>query len=55
MFRVDALQGPALEVIQFHGPIKAEWLDQVRAAGARLVHYIDRFGYLIWTDDVSRE
>lgn len=55
MFRVVTLQGPALEVIQFHGPIKAEWLDQVRATGARLVHYIDRYGYLIWTDEVSRK
>jgi hypothetical protein len=45
---------PALHLVQFVGPIKDEWLQEVEATGAILVQYIANNGYLLWTDDDSR-
>lgn len=48
-------QGEALHLIQFVGPIKAEWLTAVAAAGATPVHYVANNAYLVWTDDAGRD
>jgi hypothetical protein len=40
-------------VIQFVGPIKDEWLQTVKAAGAKPVQYIANHGYLVWADDAT--
>ncbi len=47
-------RGEALHLIQFVGPIKDAWLQQVRAAGAVPIHYIANNGYLVWADDAAR-
>lgn len=46
--------GPMLQLIQFVGPIREEWLAQVEATGARLVHYVANNGYLVWADAPAR-
>jgi hypothetical protein len=46
----DAPGGPALFLFQFVGPIKAEWLEAVEAAGVTLIHYIANNAYLVWAD-----
>lgn len=47
-------QGNSLHLIQFVGPIKAEWLTAVEQAGASLVHYVAHNGYLVWADEAAR-
>jgi hypothetical protein len=46
--------GPGLQLIQFVGPIKEEWLAAVRAAGARPLQYVANQGYLVWADGGAR-
>ena len=46
--------GPALHLVQFVGPIKQAWLDEVEATGARLVQYVATNGYMVWSDAASR-
>jgi Subtilase family/Carboxypeptidase regulatory-like domain len=45
--------GPQLWMLQFVGPIQDRWLDQVRAAGARLVSYMPNNAYVVWADDTA--
>ncbi|MCA9923294.1 MAG: S8 family serine peptidase [Anaerolineales bacterium] len=49
-----ATNGYALQLIQFVGPIKQEWLTAVSATGATLIHYVANNGYLVWADDAGR-
>lgn len=44
-----------LHLVQFVGPIKDEWLQEVEATGADLVQYIATNGYLLWADGPSRD
>lgn len=53
-FALKEPRGAALQIIQFVGPLKQEWLDQVRATGAVPVHYVESNGYLVWADNASR-
>ncbi len=52
---LNIYDGKNLHLIQFAGPIKDEWLDQVEKTGTELVHYIANNGYLVWTDDTGRQ
>ena len=51
---VSDLSGAALHLIQFVGPIKDEWLQEVEKTGAVPIHYIATNAYLVWADDDSR-
>ena len=51
----SAPTGRALQMVQFVGPIKQDWLDQVEATGATLVHYVANHGYLVWADARARD
>lgn len=53
-FALRVPSGSALQLIQFVGPLKGQWLEQVRAAGAVPVQYIDSNGYLVWADGAAR-
>ncbi len=53
-FSLNNPVGPALHLVQFVGPLKDAWLDQVRATGAVPVHYIESNGYLVWADASAR-
>ncbi len=50
----EIIQGERLHLIQFVGPIKDVWLDEVMRTETELVHYIANFGYLVWTDADGR-
>lgn len=54
--QTQALEDPAerLHLVQFVGPIKDEWLQEVENTGANLVQYIATNGYLLWADGPSR-
>jgi hypothetical protein len=45
--------GAGLYLIQFVGPIKADWLSEVETTGVQLVHYIANNAYLVWADNSS--
>ena len=53
--KVESLSGEALHLVQFVGPIKDDWLKQVRAVGAVPIHYIANNAYLVWADDAARD
>jgi serine protease AprX len=42
--------GPDLHLVQFAGPIRAAWLDDLQAAGLEIVQYIPPFTYVVWGD-----
>ena len=43
--------GKRLRLIQFKGPVKPEWLQQVKSAGdVKVVSYIPNNAYVIWLD-----
>lgn len=45
--------GPDLQLIQFHGPTKAEWLASLRAQGVQVVQYIHPFTYVVIADSAA--
>lgn len=51
---IDLYDGNNLQLIQFVGPIKDEWLQAVESTGTTLVHYIANNGFLVWTDERGR-
>ncbi|MCB1573195.1 MAG: S8 family serine peptidase [Xanthomonadales bacterium] len=53
-FAVAAPTAAALQVVQFAGPLKDAWLEQLRAAGAVPIQYIESNGYLVWADAAAR-
>lgn len=46
--------GSGLQLIQFVGPIKQDWLDAVQATGATPVQYVANNAYMVWADGNSR-
>lgn len=50
-----AQSGESLHLVQFVGPIKEDWLQEVESSGAKLVQYVATNGYLLWTNSNSRE
>ena len=40
-------------LVQFRGPVRAEWLQQARSAGMEMVQYIHPFTYVVWSDASS--
>ncbi|TVR90936.1 MAG: hypothetical protein EA418_14485, partial [Wenzhouxiangellaceae bacterium] len=40
-------------LIQFQGPVRAEWLAQASAGGMEMVQYIHPFTYVVWADALS--
>ncbi|HEX4822817.1 MAG TPA: S8 family serine peptidase [Candidatus Polarisedimenticolaceae bacterium] len=47
--------GRALQLVQFVGPVKQEWLDELSAAGIRPVQYIESNAYLVLADAEGRQ
>jgi len=52
--RLDEISGSGLQIVQFVGPIKDEWLKSLRAAGLTPIQYIANQAYLVWADDADR-
>ncbi len=44
-----------LRLVQFHGPVKDEWLAALRATGADVLQYYPGFTYLIWATPQQAE
>jgi len=42
--------GADWRLVQFKGPVKAEWLARLRADGAIPAQYIHPFAYVVWSD-----
>ncbi|TVQ33535.1 MAG: choice-of-anchor D domain-containing protein [Wenzhouxiangella sp.] len=38
-------------LVQFNGPIRSQWLSDIRASGIVPVQYIHPFTYVVWADD----
>lgn len=53
-FSLTQPSAAAIHIVQFVGPIKNDWLAQVRAAGAVPFQYIANHGYLVWADASAR-
>lgn len=49
-WRGSAWSEADFRLVQFQGPIKREWLDALRAAGAEPIQYVAPFGYIVWAD-----
>ncbi|NJL32749.1 MAG: hypothetical protein HC893_01440 [Chloroflexaceae bacterium] len=47
------IDGEQFWLVQFVGPIKAEWLKTIEATGVHLVIYMPNHAYLVWGDDAS--
>lgn len=43
-------QGPDLRLVQFAGPIRAGWLESLRADGVEPLQYIHPYSYVVWSD-----
>jgi hypothetical protein len=50
LMRGTAATEADFRLVQFEGPIKSEWLDALRAAGAEPVQYIAPFAYIVWAE-----
>ena len=53
-YRALAAQGQTLQLVQFRGPVKQQWLETLAAIGAEPVHYVSNNGYLVWAGDNAR-
>lgn len=42
--------GRDFRLVQFQGPVKTEWLEQLRTAGIEPVQYLAPFSYIVWAD-----
>lgn len=47
--------GPDFHLVQFQGPIKASWLDEIRLAGLEPVQYLAPFAYIVWGESERLE
>jgi hypothetical protein len=45
--------GAGLQVVQFVGPVKQEWLDALAAHGITPVQYVANSGYIVWADNAA--
>jgi hypothetical protein len=45
--------GAGLQVVQFVGPVKQEWLDALAARGITPVQYVANSGYIVWADNAA--
>ena len=50
----ESEEGRALSVVQFIGPIRQAWLEEIERLGAQPVHYVANNGYLVWADAPAR-
>ncbi|MCA9309910.1 MAG: hypothetical protein KDA21_01820, partial [Phycisphaerales bacterium] len=47
--------GPDMHLVQFKGPARQEWLDQMNASGLRIVKYIHPYTYVVWGNPEQRD
>ncbi len=49
----DPQSGARLSLVQFHGPTKEEWMEELQNNGLEIVQYIHPFTYLVWGDSTA--
>ncbi|HWP43031.1 MAG TPA: S8 family serine peptidase, partial [Blastocatellia bacterium] len=49
--RVEKVREPRLRLVQFAGPVKRDWLDQLLSSGLEIIAYVPNNGYLVRGDD----
>lgn len=47
--------GPDFQLVQFRGPVRSEWVDQLKAQGLEVVQYIHPNTYIVWGDRAVRD
>lgn len=47
------LSGSDFRLIQFRGPIKADWLAELERGGVTPVQYLHPFSYIVWSDKAT--
>ncbi|WP_233261948.1 S8 family serine peptidase [Vitiosangium sp. GDMCC 1.1324] len=47
---VKKAAGKGFHIVHFDGPVKAEWLEELKATGVRVVTYIPNNAYLVYGD-----
>ncbi|MGN6517966.1 MAG: S8 family serine peptidase [Dokdonella sp.] len=47
--------GAGLHLVQFEGPVRQAWLDELAARGIEPVQYIPNDGYIVWADAAAAE
>jgi len=53
-FSLQVAPGASLQVVQFVGPLKKEWLDALVARGVKPVQYVASHGYIVWADEAAQ-
>jgi len=53
-FSLSAASGASLQIVQFIGPVKKEWLDALAARGIVPVQYVASHGYIVWADSAAQ-
>jgi len=53
-FSLQSAPGPALEIVQFVGPVRNEWLAALSARGIVPVQYVASNGYIVWADEAAQ-
>lgn len=53
-FSTNAPAGDTLQVLQFNGPVRQQWLDALSARGIKPVQYVANNGYIVWTDAAAQ-
>ncbi|HWQ08733.1 MAG TPA: S8 family serine peptidase, partial [Holophaga sp.] len=46
----ESFSGKRLHLVQFAGPVKRAWLDDLKASGVQIVSYLPENGYLVYGD-----
>ncbi|MEO5561026.1 MAG: hypothetical protein ABIO49_13910, partial [Dokdonella sp.] len=53
-FSTNTPGGDTLQVLQFNGPVKQQWLDALSARGIKPIQYVANNGYIVWTDAAAK-
>jgi PKD repeat protein len=54
LFETGTPAGPGLYILQYHGPILQEWLDELQADGTAILFPLPPYGYLVWGQDLEK-
>lgn len=46
---------PSLVLVQFYGPIRQQWLEEIQNLGVQPIHYVRSNGYLLLADRQARQ
>jgi hypothetical protein len=53
-FSLQTASGAGLQVVQFVGPVKNEWLDTLSSLGITPVQYVPSNGYIVYADSAAQ-